>query len=148
MLKKTTKTTRQQSIFTKKKGFKKLFYRSCNSQEPWGSTFYWLKKSHSFPVKRQKILSGLANQMAWHLNQERISQLTHNLRWLKKSRSQGNPTYFNALDSIKYYKHTNLISETTFVVREWNPSQKAALLKPALSYSIYFFDYCLCSHFF
>ena len=45
-----------------------------------GVLFIDSKKSHSFPVKKQKILSGLAKQMAWHLNQERISPLTHNLR--------------------------------------------------------------------
>ena len=29
------------------------------------------KKSYSFPAKQQKIITGLANQIAWHLNQER-----------------------------------------------------------------------------
>lgn len=29
------------------------------------------KQSYSFPVKQQKIITGLANQMGWHLNQEK-----------------------------------------------------------------------------
>jgi len=29
------------------------------------------KQSYSFPVKQQKIITGLANQMAWHLNREK-----------------------------------------------------------------------------
>jgi len=45
-----------------------------------GVLFIDSKKSYNFPVKQQKILSGLASQMAWHLNQERISPLMHNLR--------------------------------------------------------------------
>ena len=31
------------------------------------------KQSYCFPVKQQKIITGLANQMAWHLNQEKIN---------------------------------------------------------------------------
>ena len=29
------------------------------------------KQSYNFPIKQQKIITGLANQMAWHLNQEK-----------------------------------------------------------------------------
>ena len=32
------------------------------------------KESYSFPAKQQKIITGLANQMAWHMNQEKKSQ--------------------------------------------------------------------------
>ena len=45
-----------------------------------GVLFIDSKKNYAFPIKQQKILSGLANQMAWHLNQERISPLMQNLR--------------------------------------------------------------------
>ena len=30
------------------------------------------KQSYSFPAKQQKIIIGLASQMAWHLNQEKM----------------------------------------------------------------------------
>ena len=34
------------------------------------------KQSYGFPIKQQKIITGLANQMAWHLSQEKRS-LSH-----------------------------------------------------------------------
>ena len=43
-----------------------------------GVLFVDSKENYGFPVKQQKILSGLVNQMAWHLNQERIFPLTNN----------------------------------------------------------------------
>ena len=52
-----------------------------------GVLFVDSKESYGFPVKQQKILSGLVNQMAWHLNQERISPLTNNLDNQEKPRS-------------------------------------------------------------
>ena len=45
-----------------------------------GVLFVDSKESYGFPVKQQKILSGLVNQMAWHLSQERIFPLTNNFR--------------------------------------------------------------------
>jgi len=67
-------------FYKEKKNLKSYFIAPVIYKNLEGVLFIDSKKSHSFPVKRQKILSGLANQMAWHLNQERISQLTHNLR--------------------------------------------------------------------
>lgn len=45
-----------------------------------GVLFIDSKESYGFPTKQQKILSGLTNQIAWHLNQERISPLMHNFK--------------------------------------------------------------------
>ena len=52
-----------------------------------GVLFVDSKESYGFPVKQQKILSGLVNQMAWHLNQERIFPLTNNFNNQEKPRS-------------------------------------------------------------
>jgi len=67
-------------FYKEKKNLKSYFIAPVIHKNLEGVLFIDSKKSHSFPVKQQKILSGLANQMAWHLNQERISPLTHNLR--------------------------------------------------------------------
>ena len=67
-------------FYKEKKDLKSYFIAPVIHKNLEGVLFIDSKKSHSFPVKQQKILSGLAKQMAWHLNQERISPLTHNLR--------------------------------------------------------------------
>ncbi|HIA32965.1 MAG TPA: hypothetical protein EYN83_07050, partial [Nitrospinaceae bacterium] len=63
-----------------KKNLKSYFIAPVIYKNLEGVLFIDSKKSHTFPVKQQKILSGLANQMAWHLNQERMSPLMQNLR--------------------------------------------------------------------
>ena len=45
-----------------------------------GVLFIDSKESYTFPVKQQKILTGLANQMAWCLNQEKICAVANNLK--------------------------------------------------------------------
>ena len=45
-----------------------------------GILFIDSKESYTFPVKQQKILAGLANQMAWYLNQEKICALENNFK--------------------------------------------------------------------
>ena len=67
-------------FYKEKEDLKSYFIAPVIHKNLEGVLFIDSKKSHSFPVKQQKILSGLANQMAWHLNQERISPLMHNLR--------------------------------------------------------------------
>ena len=67
-------------FYKEKNGLKGYFIAPVIHKNLEGVLFIDSKKSYSFPVKQQKILSGLANQMAWHLNQERISPLMHNLR--------------------------------------------------------------------
>ena len=67
-------------FYKEKNDLKSYFIAPVIHKNLEGVLFIDSKKSHSFPIKQQKILSGLANQMAWHLNQERISPLTHNLR--------------------------------------------------------------------
>ncbi|SVB67903.1 uncharacterized protein METZ01_LOCUS220757 [marine metagenome] len=49
-----------------------------------GVLFIDSKESYNFSTKQQKILSGLANQMAWHLNHERIFPLTNNAKYSEK----------------------------------------------------------------
>ncbi len=49
-----------------------------------GVLFIDSKENYGFPIKQQKILSGLVKQIAWHLNQERISPLTKDFRQLTK----------------------------------------------------------------
>jgi len=39
------------------------------------------KKSYSFPAKEQKIIAGLANQMAWELDQEKKRVLFDSPKW-------------------------------------------------------------------
>jgi putative methionine-R-sulfoxide reductase with GAF domain len=46
-----------------------------------GVLFIDSKESYNFSIKQKKILSGLANQMAWHLNHERIFSLTNNSKY-------------------------------------------------------------------
>jgi hypothetical protein len=67
-------------FYKEKKNLKSYFIAPVIYKNLEGVLFIDSKKSHAFPVKQQKILSGLANQMAWHLNQERMSPLTQNLR--------------------------------------------------------------------
>ena len=45
-----------------------------------GVLFIDSKESYTFPAKQQKILTGLANQMAWCLNQEKICAVANNLK--------------------------------------------------------------------
>lgn len=63
-------------FYKEKKGLKSYFISPVIHKNLEGVLFIDSKKSHGFPVKQQKILSGLANQMAWHLNLERISPLS------------------------------------------------------------------------
>jgi signal transduction protein with GAF and PtsI domain len=67
-------------FYKEKKNLKSYFIAPVIYKNLEGVLFIDSKKSHAFPVKQQKILSGLANQMAWHLNQERMSPLMQNLR--------------------------------------------------------------------
>ena len=67
-------------FYKEKKNLKSYFIAPVIYKNLEGVLFIDSKKSYSFPIKQQKILSGLASQMAWHLNQERISLLVHNLR--------------------------------------------------------------------
>ena len=48
------------------------------------------KESYCFPVKQQKIIAGLAKQIAWELNKEKNDTLT------------GSPTKFAFRDLISY----------------------------------------------
>jgi len=50
-----------------------------------GVLFIDSKESYNFSTKQQKVLSGLANQMAWHLNHERIFPLTNNAKYSGKT---------------------------------------------------------------
>ena len=68
------------NFYKEKNNLKSYFIAPVIHKNLVGVLFIDSKKSYSFPVKQQKILSGLASQMAWHLNQERISLLAHNLR--------------------------------------------------------------------
>ena len=45
-----------------------------------GILFIDSKESYSFPVKQQKIIIGLTDQMAWHLNQEKKELWASNLQ--------------------------------------------------------------------
>ena len=67
-------------FYKEKKNLKSYFIAPVIHKNLEGVLFIDSKKSHSFPIKQQKILSGLASQMAWHLNQERISPLMQSLR--------------------------------------------------------------------
>jgi len=67
-------------FYEEKNGLKSYFIAPVIHKNLEGVLFVDSKKSYHFPIKQQKILSGLASQMAWHLNQERISLLVHNLR--------------------------------------------------------------------
>ena len=67
-------------FYKEKKNLKSSFIAPVIYKNLEGVLFIDSKKSHAFPIKQQKILSGLAKQMAWHLNQERMSPLMQNLR--------------------------------------------------------------------
>jgi len=67
-------------FYEEKNGLKSYFIAPVIHKNLEGVLFVDSKKSYHFPIKQQKILSGLVKQMAWHLNQERISPLMHNLR--------------------------------------------------------------------
>jgi hypothetical protein len=64
-------------FYKKHEGLKSFFIAPVIHKNLEGVIFIDSKKNNNFPVKQQKILSGLANQMAWHLNQERISPFSH-----------------------------------------------------------------------
>ena len=67
-------------FYKEKKNLKSSFIAPVIYKNLEGVLFIDSKKSYAFPIKQQKILSGLANQMAWHLNQERMFPLMQNLR--------------------------------------------------------------------
>jgi len=67
-------------LYKTKENLKSCFITPVIHKRLEGVLFIDSKDSSGFPIKQQKILSGLVNQIAWHLNQERILPLKNSFR--------------------------------------------------------------------
>ena len=72
-------------FYKTKENLKSYFITPVIHENLEGVLFIDSKESYNFSTKQQKILSDLANQMAWHLNHERIFPLTNNPKYSGKT---------------------------------------------------------------
>ena len=67
-------------LYSKKEDLKSCLVIPVVYQKIEGILFIDSRASYTFPAKQQKILTGLANQMAWYLNQEKIYSLGNSFK--------------------------------------------------------------------
>ncbi len=68
------------NFYKSKENLKSFYISPVIHEHLEGVLFIDSKESYGLPIKQQKILSGLAKQIAWHLSQERISPFKKNFR--------------------------------------------------------------------
>ena len=72
-------------FYKKKEDLKSYLITPVIHESLEGALYIDSKESYNFPTKLQKILSGLVNQIAWHLNHERILPLTNKPKYSGKT---------------------------------------------------------------
>ena len=68
------------NLYTKKEDLKSCLVIPVIHKKLEGILFIDSKERYIFPTKQQKILTGLAKQMAWYLNQEKIHSLANSFK--------------------------------------------------------------------